>query len=821
MKKHFFILCFILFFVKGLLAQHQIKGKVIDSKTKDPLAFVNIVINNSNKGTTTDIDGVFKLNSPVSISSLKLSYVGYEPKEIALQNKTNILIKMQRTSFALEEFKVFPGVNPAERIIKEVIKNRNKNNPEKSLNFKYETYSKMYFSMFMDSLALYRQDAEIDTSNQKTLDWLENHYLMMMESVTERKYKQPDRSYEKVIASKVSGLQNPTFALIATELQSFTFYNPTLKLLENEYLNPISPNSINKYLFLIEDTIFNGADTVFILSFQPRKGKNFDALKGLLYINTDGYALQNVIAEPVASDEMISMKIQQQYQKINGSWFPVQLNSDLIIDMYEGGEIKTLGVNRTYIKNIEINPDINNKEFSNIVTEIDEEATKKDSTFWAEHRINPLTSKEINSYHTIDSLGKHYHFDKKMTLLESFSVGKINWGIIDFDLNRFLNDNKYEGIRLGAGLHTSKKFSKWFSVGGYGAYAFKDKKEKYGADLNFIIHKRNNIEFNVAYVKDVAEPGVVNFQGYKTPTFSTAGNRRFFNLERMNNIEKIEARFQFRTARYLKINLFVNQENVNVTNRYFYKSRDANNALIESQRYKFSEIGIGFRYAFKEKVVKTTSRTYPISSKYPILYAKVEQGVKNFEGEYQYTRFTFRAEKRFYIKNLGHPKFYIETGLINGRVPQHKLNSSLGTMNLESSWKSISISTENAFETMLPYEFFSSEYIHFHFRHSFGSLLFKVKKFEPEFVITSSIGFGALSYEGAHSGVDFKTMEKGYYESGLVINNIIRWYYFSFGVGAFYRYGPYSFDKSSDNLAVKLSLGFVVPKKFKLNKGKK
>ena len=96
--------------------------------------------------------------------------------------------------------------------------------------------------------------------------------------------------------------------------------------------------------------------------FIREKGKNFDALKGLLYINTDGYALQNVIAEPVASDEMITMKIQQQYQKINDSWFPVQLNSDLIIDMYQGGEIKMLGVNRTYIKNVEINPVISNKK---------------------------------------------------------------------------------------------------------------------------------------------------------------------------------------------------------------------------------------------------------------------------------------------------------------------------------------------------------------------------------------------------------------------------------------------------------------------------
>ena len=799
----------------SLFGQHQITGKVIDEKTKEPLAFVNIVVNDLNAGTTTDIDGNFRLNAPKKITSLKVSYVGYKRLNLSINDYSNLLIKMKPTSFALKEVKVFPGVNPAERIIKEVIKNRHLNNPEKSLDFKYESYNKMVFSMLMDSLIFTNKKGEIDSTDQKTLDWLENHYLFMIESVTERKYKQPDKSYEKVIASKTSGFNNPSFTLIATELQSFTFYNPSLKLLENTYLNPISENSISKYLFLIEDTTYNGSDTVFVISFAPRKGKNFDALKGLLYVNTDGFAIQNVIAQPFVQDEWVSIKIQQQYQKVNKHWFPVQLNSDIIIATSEDSEIQTLGINKTYIKNIQINPEISNKEFSNIATEIDDGAAKKDAQFWNDHRSNPLSIKEKNTYHTIDSIGKHHHFDRKFVLLEGLSTGKLNIGLIDLDINRFLGYTKYEGQRVGAGLHTSKKLSKWFSIGGYGAYAFRDKTEKYGADLNLNINKRNDIALNISHQKEVAEPGVVNFYDYKTPVFSTAGNRAFFNLDRMNNIEKIEARLQFRTLRYLKVYAFANQESVEVTNAYYFKKRLNATTILKDQYYNFNELGFELRYAFKEKSVQTTSRKYEIPSKYPILYGKIEKGIKGFDGEYEYTRFTFRAEKRFYIKNLGYPKFFLETGYIFGRVPQHKLNSGLGTMNLNQSFSSFSVSTENAFETMLPYEFFSSEYINFHFRHSFGSLLFKTKKFEPEIVVTTSIGFGALSYAGNHAGVDFKTMEKGFYESGIVINNLVRYLYLSFGAGVFYRYGPYQFENPSDNVTAKLSLGFVVPKKKK------
>jgi len=788
-----------------LVGQHHIKGKVIDSKTKEALAFVNIVVNDNRIGTTTSIDGNFSFNSPEQIQKLKLSYVGYKPKEVVFNGESSLLIELLKTSFELAEFKVLPGINPAERIVNEVIKNRKKHNPEKSLDFKYESYSKMYFTALIDSAVLNNPEkiTKLDTSDQKAIKWLDNNYIMLMESVTERKYKQPGKSYEKVIASRVSGLKNPTFSLLATEIQSFSFYKPTLNVMDKAYLNPITPNGINKYLFLIEDTTFSGLDTVYIISFRPRRGKNFDALKGLLYINTDGFALQNVIAEPMKQEEDVIVKIQQKYEKIEGSWFPVQLNSNLIFNNLQLNNYKVMGIGKTYLKNIKINPEISKKEFSYVETEIDKDATKKDDAFWNKYREDTLSLKEKNTYHVIDSLGKEENLDKKIKGLEALLTGKLQWGFVSLDLKRFINYNDYEGFRLGAGLHTNHQISKRFSVGGYGAYGFSDKEFKYGGDIDFSISKKNDIGLNFSILKDVAEPGVVTFYDYKTTLLSPTGNRVLY-LSRMNNVDKIEARFNFRTLRYLKVYLFGNQENVEVTNNYFYKKRINATTVLNDQYYTFNQVGFEFRYAYKEKIIKTLSGNFANPSNYPIIYAKVEQGLTAFDGEYKYTRFTLRAEKKFHINNLGKPSFFVETGLIDGRVPQHKLNSSLGAFQ----FNTFLISTENAFETMLPYEFFSSEYIHFHFRHNFGSLLFKTKKFEPEIVLTSSAGFGSLSYEGAHGGETFNTMEKGYYESGLLINKILKINFSHIGVGAFYRYGPYKLSKESDNYTIKMSIGF-------------
>jgi hypothetical protein len=51
-------------------------------------------------------------------------------------------------------------------------------------------------------------------------------------------------------------------------------------------------------------------------------------------------------------------------------------------------------------------------------------------------------------------------------------------------------------------------------------------------------------------------------------------------------------------------------------------------------------------------------------------------------------------------------------------------------------------------------------------------------------------------------------MEKGYYEAGLLINNIFRMQLFKYGVGVMYRYGPYAYPKTIDNFAFKLTLQF-------------
>lgn len=804
MKLKFSLLFFGVLFYQAAFSQYTLKGKVVDENTKETLAFVNILANQK-IGVTTNIDGLFTLQSANPITSIKLSYVGYEPKQLDVSGKTSVVIDLKPTSYQLSEFTLLPGENPAHAIIKKVVGNRNIHNPEKSLNFKYESYNKLFVTGDVDSTLLNNPDKlkEQDSITQRTVDILEKQHIFLMESVTERKYMLPDKSYEKVLASRVSGLQNNTFSLIATEIQSFSFYNEMLNVAGSSYLNPISTNSTSKYFFLIEDTTFSGIDTVFVISFRPKKGKNFKGLKGLLYINTDGYAVQNVIAEPNEEPESFGINIQQQYEKIENSWFPVQLNTTILFKTAFINNVKMLGIGKSYLKNIDINPDLKKKEFGIVTTEVADDVTKKDEDFWFKYRGDSLSEKEKKTYHVVDSIGKAENFDKKLGTVEALFTGKLKWGFIDFDLDQFLSYNDYESFRPGVGLHTNSRFSKVFSLGGYGAYGIKDKTFKYGGDVNFFIHRNYDVELNLSYEKDVAEPGTVQFFNYKIPLLSSAGNR-FFYMSKMNNNEKIEARLKFRTLRYLRVYLFANQETIDVTDSYYFLKKINDLTWLHNNSFLFNEVGAEFRYAFKQKIIQTSKYKYAKPTKYPILYARIAQGLNNSYGEFEYTRITVKTEKTFRIKNIGQPSFYVESGITIGNAPIHKLNTSLGTFMPNS----FLIASDLAFETMFPYEFFSDRFVNIHLKHSFGSLLLKTKKFKPELVLLTNIGFGSLSNQQNHGGEVFKTMDKGYYESGISINNLIKVNFTTFGVAGFFRYGPYQLPKQSDNFTVKLSFEY-------------
>jgi len=102
-QKFYLILIFILS-VSVVYGQEQItvSGTVTDAETDEPLPGVNIVVQGTTTGTTTDMDGNYTIEAPAD-ATLVFSFVGYQEQTVEIEGRQNIDVAMQQSITELEE----------------------------------------------------------------------------------------------------------------------------------------------------------------------------------------------------------------------------------------------------------------------------------------------------------------------------------------------------------------------------------------------------------------------------------------------------------------------------------------------------------------------------------------------------------------------------------------------------------------------------------------------------------------------------------------------------------------------------------------------
>jgi hypothetical protein len=240
------------------------------------------------------------------------------------------------------------------------------------------------------------------------------------------------------------------------------------------------------------------------------------------------------------------------------------------------------------------------------------------------------------------------------------------------------------------------------------------------------------------------------------------------------------------------------QEKIAYRDYFFSPGGDT---LNKQTKYNFTDIQFGFRFAFRERTIETTKGQFSFGSNYPVLWLNYTRGVSGlFGGAYNYDRIDLKIEDKIYIKYLGEFSFRIMGGILFGNVPITNNFNGKGTYSM------FTIYAPFSFGTMRVNEFYSDRYASLFLSHNFGNLLFDFKKWHPQIMIVTNIAFGTMSEIENHNNLDFNTLEHGYYESGLMIRKILDLRIYDLGIGALYRYGPYSFDNVSLNFAYKVSL---------------
>ena len=230
------------------------------------------------------------------------------------------------------------------------------------------------------------------------------------------------------------------------------------------------------------------------------------------------------------------------------------------------------------------------------------------------------------------------------------------------------------------------------------------------------------------------------------------------------------------------------------------------NAVVLLDQYRFTEVSAGFKWAYKEKYIQTIENRINLGTNFPLIWLEYTRGIKGFlEGQYDYNKIDLKIRKTFNIKFLGKLTFQLNGGYVDQAIPASNLYYG------DATYRRFALFAPNTFGTMRMNEFLSNTFASLFIYHDFGRLLLKGRKwFHPEFAIEQNIGFGWLDHKEQYNYLTplSKEMNLGYYESGLLINNLVNIKLYSIGIGTFYRWGPYGFDNVGDNFAYKISVIF-------------
>lgn len=811
----------------SLQAQFQVNGIIKDTQTKKALPFATISTENG-VSTIADVDGKFNLLSNLQPESLTISYVGYETKTISLfEIKSFFTLYLVAKIDALQEVTI-SNVNPANAIIAKVIRQKETNNPQKKLiSFQFKSYNKLLVSANSDSISgkidtifvnavTKEKIAKIDSSEYKFKKIIEKQHLFLTEKVSLFQFEKP-KLKETILGTKMAGFKEPIYEILGFGLQSFSIYDENYELFETKYKSPISNKAFKEYRFKIMDTVSLDNRDVIVLYFKNKISDK--ALEGLLYIDKENFAIAKALMRIRGVLDITGIH-EFTYFPTEKIWFPVRKNFKIVkgkskepiailggkIEFAaenEAGNLKKNASDFTYLSSVmdvfdlEINNLLKIKK-SSVTIEVKEDANKKDDAFWNANRIDKLDTRSERTYISIDSILTKQNIEGKIKFGRKIINGYVPFGFFDFDLRYLLSYNNFEGFRLGIGGITNDSFSKKVRVEGYTAYGLKDETIKYNIGTAVKVGNFSSTWLGGSFTDDVREIASTVF----------ATDKRVFKLYDPRPIN-ISTFYNHKTWRgFIETKIISKTETIwqlsysdisplfNYTFNYnnnLYREFTMATAMFSLQWNPFSDF------------MQTPKGKIEIEKRFPKFSFQFTKSIPNFlDNDFDFGKIDARIEYEKKYLNGQKSAVLFQMGYTFGALPlTHLYNTSPNNLTKDKLFQRITIAAKNSFETMYFNEFFSSEFVMLQFKHGFKRIeLFK--KVKPSVVLATRMAWGNMQHPERHLGIDYKTLNQGFFESGVELNQI----YKGFGLTGFYRYGPNQLPRFEDNIAVKFSFVF-------------
>lgn len=714
----------------------------------------------------------------------------------------------------------------AAEIIGKAITSKSRNDPASHLKtFRIKAYNKLLITANPDSVQG-RIDSVIiakhtprpifvrlDSSDYHFKQYISRYHLFESEKASVFEYAD-GRLKENITGAKMGGFSQPVYEIMGVKLHSLSVYEKRYELLTTKYINPLDEDGPDDYHYTFAGNQSIDGRNVAKIAFGSKHKKS--GLSGFLYIDLENFA---VARAEIGSLGVLDLRAVHEFRYFSehGIWMPSRTtfriskgrsdsNINILgttlefdpenqrIDRKRYASDKSYVLSQTWFSDPEFNIAIAMRHIA-VSSEITQNAINRDESFWDAHRFEPLSERDERTYSGLDSISKSQKIESRLRLARKFLNGYIPVGPVDLGLRYLATINNYEGFRLGLGGVTNDKFSRKYRLEGYAAYGTKDGRWKYSIGGAARLGNYTGSWIGVSFTDDLQEIASTRFATDRRPF--KIYDARPINISTFYNHKTwrgyIETRIIPKTESVWQLTYSHIEPRFNYTFRYRGRLYDEFNLTLASVAVQWNPFS---------NYLQTPNSRIETEKRFPKFTFQFTQAMPKFtDNDFSFGKVDARVdyEKPF----LDGQKFSVlfQAGLAYGNVPlTHLYNMSPNNPVKDHILQRITFAGKNSFETMFYNEFFSSRYAMLQAKHSSPRFTI-VGKVRPFFTLVTRGAFGSMENPQQHIGFDYKTLDKGFFESGLEINQI----YSGFGLSGFYRYGTYSMRDFGDNIALKLT----------------
>lgn len=674
----------------------QIKGTVTD-ENGNPLSNVNIYVKDTYSNTTTNDKGNFNISlKKQGTYTILFQYIGYKThKEIVEYNNEpkTIAVQLFKEEYQLQDVVIKKGQNPAIAIMKKAIANR-KENGKKTSTYTCDFYSRGIFRV--KNLPKKFMGQDIDMFDE-IIDSTRSGILYLSETVSKIAFQKPDKLKETIIASKVSG-KNNGFSFNNAADVNFDFYENYIPMNIN-VVSPIADNAFNYYTYKFEGSFFDENNQQINKIQVISKRKNEPSFNGYIYIIEDSWAIYaidvNIKGNQIQQEALNTLNLKQNfsYNSIEKIWIKNTQTIDFeagIFGFNFNGKFTHGYANFAFPEKFE------KKTFTAQVLKFEENANKKDDSFWKNIRPVPLTEEEANDYvkkealqlkkkskpylDSIDNKRNKFKFGDILggyTYRNSFKKWSLNY---DSPITS-VAFNTVQGWKLRAGLSYVKyndETRKYTQIRSNFDYGFSEKKLRISGGLYSKLNNNDNSYISINGGSAITQFNSSNPISSIVNTVSTL----FFKSNFMKLHEKnfIMAYYGKEWINGLYLNTYADYSERkplwNTTDYTVVKTDDvysSNNPIFEDnfvlpafEKYNLAKAGITAKINFGQKYWSRPDGKFNLENeKIPTLYLGYEKAFAGSDKKYEYdlvsTRMTYNVtlgNKGFLQTNVKAGKFF-------------------------------------------------------------------------------------------------------------------------------------------------------------------